>query len=293
MNRDEPTAVIKVKMELVTPEKAQKWLSENNRGNRPLSATHVSSLARALERGEWRIHHQGIAFTADGRLLDGQHRLAAIVQARKPAELLIARGVDPATFSVMDTGKRRTARDLLHLEGERRTQHLAAALRGLHLYRTAPKIGWLGPSATISHDQLRKVLDDNPGIREALEAGMNLNREVRITVTAAAVGIYATTTDRPDVANDEWLDGLMTGANLKRNDPRLILRNTMAALKQGKSSRKRDDSREHLTYYLKAWNAWVEGRSIKILRRNANEALPLVSLLGRTGGTAHEEGRLL
>ncbi|WP_234440540.1 hypothetical protein [Streptomyces rimosus] len=283
--------MIKAKIETVTPERAQKWLSENNRGNRQLSTGHVASLARALERNEWRVHHQGIAFTTEGRLLDGQHRLAAIVQARKSAEIMVARGVDPATFSVMDTGKRRTARDLLHLEGEKRAQQLAAALRGLFLYRRAPKAGWLGPSASLSHDQLRNLLNENPGIRSALEKGFSLNREVRLSITAAAVGWHVTSTDRPDINQDDWYEGLATGANLKRNDPRLVLRNTMFALRQGRSSRKRDDSREHLAYYLKAWNAWAEGRSIKLLRRNAGEALPLVTLAGAS--EANDEGRLM
>lgn len=284
---------IKVKTETVTPERAQKWISENNLGNRPLSPNYVSTLARALERGEWKLHHQGVAFTSDGRLLDGQHRLAAIVQAGLPADLLIARGVDSETFSVMDTGKRRTARDLLHLDGEKRTQHLSSSLRALHLYRSSPKTGWLGPSASLSHDQVRKVLTENPGIRDALEKAVPLNRSILISVTAAAVGIYVTRRDRPDADNDEWLSGLMSGANLPPNDPRLVLRSTFLALRQGTARRRREDSREHLAYYLKAWNAWVEGRTIKLLRRNANEALPMVSHVGATGEAAHADGRLL
>ncbi|MBO1414666.1 hypothetical protein J0670_08635 [Streptomyces sp. FH025] len=281
-----------IAVETVDPETAKKWLAESNYGNRQLSQGHVTGLAGALERGEWQTHHQGIAFSPDGRLLDGQHRLAAIVQATRSAQLVVARGVDPAAFSVMDTGKKRTARDILFLKEEKRAQHLAASLRGLHMYRTAPKLSWSGPSSMCSHDQLLKLLTENPRIREALDKGFSIYREVCLSVTAATVGWYVTSTERPDVDQSDWYEGLVTGANLKRYDPRLTLRNTMLALKQGKSLRKRDDSRAHLAFYLKAWNAWAEGRTIKLLRQNANEALPPVSR-AEFGSDPNEDGRLV
>ena len=54
------------------------------------------------------------------------------------------------------------------------------------------------------------------------------------------------------------------------------MKKTMLSLAAGKTHRRRDDSREHLLYYLKAWNAWAEGRSIKLLRRSPNETMPRI-----------------
>lgn len=51
----------------------------------------------------------------------------------------------------------------------------------------------------------------------------------------------------------------------------------MLNLALGNAHRRRDDSRERLLYYLKAWNAWVEGRAIKLLRRSPNETMPRIS----------------
>ncbi|MFE4819777.1 hypothetical protein ACFRFU_25780 [Streptomyces sp. NPDC056704] len=51
----------------------------------------------------------------------------------------------------------------------------------------------------------------------------------------------------------------------------------MLSLAAGRTHRRRDDSREHLLYYLKSWNAWVEGRTIKLLRRSPNETMPRIS----------------
>jgi hypothetical protein len=53
----------------------------------PLSKRTVRDFAEAMRRGDWRLTHQGIAFDASGALVDGQHRLAAIVEADVPVEI--------------------------------------------------------------------------------------------------------------------------------------------------------------------------------------------------------------
>ncbi|MBO1330964.1 hypothetical protein [Streptomyces sp. VRA16 Mangrove soil] len=260
----------------VSPELAAEWLTRNT-NNRPLSKGAVQQLAGQIQRGEWQLTHQGIAFDEDGVLIDGQHRLAAVVKAGVPVPMTVTRGVPRTAFTVMDTGRKRTGRDALALVGEANATHLAAALRGLHLYLHAPNSAWSGGSSTTSNDQLLEILAKHPGMRDALHHGLALNRGCRITVTAAAIGWYVTTQARPDIDQTSWAQGVITGACLEPGDPRLTLRNTMLSLAAGRTHRRRDDSREHLLYYLKSWNAWVEGRSMKLLRRSPNETMPRIS----------------
>ncbi|MFD7690086.1 hypothetical protein [Streptomyces sp. NPDC059781] len=260
----------------VGPELATEWLTRNT-SNRPLSKAAVQQLAGRIQRGEWQLTHQGIAFDEDGVLIDGQHRLAAIAKAGIAVPLTVTHGVPRTAFTVMDTGRKRTGRDALALAGEANATHLAAALRGLHLYLNAPNAAWSGGSSVTSNDQLLSLLEKHPGVRDALHRGLALNRGCRITTTAATIGWYVTTEARPDIDQTPWLDGVVTGANLEAGDPRLTLRNTMLSLAAGRTHRRRDDSREHLLYYLKSWNAWVEGRSMKLLRRSPNETMPRIS----------------
>jgi hypothetical protein len=260
----------------VTPELATTWLTRNS-NNRPLSKNTVQQLAAQIQRGEWQLTHQGIAFDEDDVLIDGQHRLAAIAKAGIAVPLTVTHGVPRTAFTVMDTGRKRTGRDALALAGEANATHLAAALRGLHLYLHSPNCSWSGGSSVTSNDQLLTLLEKHPGIRDALHHGVALNRGCRITVTAATIGWYVTSRERPDVDQSAWQDGVVTGAWLEPGDPRLTLRNTMLSLAAGKTHRRRDDSREHLLYYLKSWNAWLEGRSMKLLRRSPNETMPRIS----------------
>lgn len=116
----------------VDPDLASQWLADHNTRNRPLSKVHVATLAADLANGRWKTTHQGVAFDWNGVLVDGQHRLAAIVEAGVPARLLVTRGVDPQAFEVIDQHKKRTAGQILAMEGiQRDAPRLAAMARAL------------------------------------------------------------------------------------------------------------------------------------------------------------------
>src|SRR6266487_5152852 len=106
------------RVQTITPDKAEELLAANT-ANRPLSRSTVRSFAEAMRRGDWLVTHQGIAFDTNGVLVDGQHRLAAIIEADRPVELTVFTDVAEGTFDVLDIGKRRTAADVLAIEGER------------------------------------------------------------------------------------------------------------------------------------------------------------------------------
>jgi hypothetical protein len=94
----------------VTPELAQQWL-EANQDNRPIRATHMRTLAREMTEQRWRVTHQGIAFSDHGRLIDGQHRLQAIVASDVPAMLMVFVDMPDGMFGALDRGARRKHAD--------------------------------------------------------------------------------------------------------------------------------------------------------------------------------------
>lgn len=103
----------------VTPQMASNWLSQNI-NNRPLRRSMVDGLKAAFQRGEYITTHQGIAFSENGELLDGQHRLTAISEMRDGSfPMLVSSGVDENSFSVMDIGVKRTQADALRLDDRR------------------------------------------------------------------------------------------------------------------------------------------------------------------------------
>lgn len=64
----------------ISPEQAAKWL-ERNDNNRNVNVAKVKKMAKDMREGHWDTTHQGIAIASDGTLVDGQHRLLAIVES--------------------------------------------------------------------------------------------------------------------------------------------------------------------------------------------------------------------
>ena len=113
----------KVEIKIITPEFAERLL-ERNSSNRVLRKNHVNSLARDMKNGAWRLNNDAITIAADGTLLNGQHRLNAIIKAEKPIKMLVAEGFSTDTYKVLDGGAKRSVADQLNI-----TNDLAATIK--------------------------------------------------------------------------------------------------------------------------------------------------------------------
>ena len=107
----------------VTPAKATEWL-EGNVHNRNVRDSVVSRYARDMKAGAWRLTHQGIAFDrpeerSDKVLVDGQHRLFAIIESDTPVRLMVSFGVPMDAQGVIDDNLQRTMVDTLKLAHDR------------------------------------------------------------------------------------------------------------------------------------------------------------------------------
>lgn len=117
---------METKLVRITPALARDWLKRNT-SNRALRPSKVDALKQALERGEYQTTHQGIAFSSEKVVLDGQHRLHAIaaMQDGFSIEMLVTSGLPPSTFDVIDTmSTPRSAADVL-----RKSQGLTSVAR--------------------------------------------------------------------------------------------------------------------------------------------------------------------
>ena len=96
----------------VTPIAAAELLKRNTK-NRKLKSATAEALSVDVRNGAFLTTHQGIAFNERGELIDGQHRLEAVVLAKRPITVLVSWGW-PVTgkFQVMDAVDRGTQRSL-------------------------------------------------------------------------------------------------------------------------------------------------------------------------------------
>lgn len=102
---------------LMTPEVADSLL-RGNRYNRAIRKAWVSFLANEIRNGRWKLTSSAIAIAPDGRVLNGQHRLMAIVEAGIPAMVMLALNMPEDGFVAEDRGIGRTVADVTSLEPE-------------------------------------------------------------------------------------------------------------------------------------------------------------------------------
>ena len=252
---------------------------EANTSNRPLSKPTVKAFADAMTRGDWLVTHQGIAFDVHGALVDGQHRLAAVMESGKPVEMTVFTDVAAGAFDVLDTGKRRNAADVLALEGEKSATMLAAMVRTVWLYHNRPDMNWSGGSAAVTNHQIVQTLKEHPRLRDFVGVGEQVASSIGMIKSAAGAASYLVTEANRRSDLTPWFDGVIEGTGLAKGDSRLMLRRvmfTMARKHDGQSMRRRD-TREHVALYLKAFDAWATGDDLPYLRFASREALPKVA----------------
>lgn len=104
---DEPYTVVM----LVTPEQAQAWL-EGNVHNRTVRDSKVEQYGRDMVAGRWMLTHQGIAFDKAGTMIDGQHRLFAIMNTGVSVRMMVTYNAEMETQAVIDGGLIRTMVDV-------------------------------------------------------------------------------------------------------------------------------------------------------------------------------------
>lgn len=100
---------------VVTPALAERWLLKNS-FNRSIGERLIENYARQMIAGNWRRTHQGIAFDEEGVVIDGQHRLHAVIRSGKSVPMLVFLNEKQSIHEALDGGKHRTLLDVVRLE---------------------------------------------------------------------------------------------------------------------------------------------------------------------------------
>lgn len=250
----------------VTPDEALDWLENTNTHNRTVSQVDVDKLAKAILRGEWQLNGDAIRFDRDGILLDGQHRLWAIVQAETPVQTCVVRGLDPDSQRTMDVGRRRTLADTLKLNGHKNCGQMAAAVSLLWRWDMGIVMGSKTPTITEGLD----VTAANPGLQMAATRADAWRVHVPIPGSILAVVFHrAQDLDADDAVT--FMERLASGAELAADDPIFVLRRWA---QRQQNSRARSPQYMYLAMVIKAWNAWRQGRRIQTLMFRPGGANP-------------------
>jgi hypothetical protein len=227
---------------VVTPSVAESWLSERNDNNRRLRQKVVLGYRRDMSAGKWQPHHQGIAFSEDGKLLDGQHRLQAIVDSGVSVPLRVTTGVPQTAFITIDTGLKRLGADVLEVPN---VSTVIGILNVEHYINTKER------SAT--NLQLIDLLETNPDVEAAADTVVDTRQDSKGWLSGSALGwvyLRAFRVD-PEVAKT-YVDTVVRGLGLIDGGPAYTLRNRMRRMNKDQGQFTKQGS---LYYLTRTWSA--------------------------------------
>lgn len=276
----------------ITPAIAQQMLANNAR-NRSLRSERIKSLAAVMARGEWTLNNDAITLAPDGTVLNGQHRLHAVVMSKTTQSFLVLRNCQAEAQSTMDIGTRRSYGDHARIAGAPISNDAAAALRLVFAYKAAANrrgatnadflvAATSGRVTVLSFAQMDALRTEHPAIDSISHTTHRLCHRDKLPFCSSSLsaGIYLVRLAMQERNKncEDFEHPFRTGIDLSAGDPRLALRSLTIRDKRGTNSR--DLAAREILYYLRAANAWVTGEKVKRLTvlDDAALILPLLRL---------------
>ncbi len=253
----------------VTPELAKEWLDRNVH-NRPIRKNKVVNYARDMQAGNWALNGEAVKFAIDGVLLDGQHRLHAIVAAGVPVQMLVVSGLANNTQTTMDSGVKRTTGDALGLDGKKNSQMLAATLKKIWMWEQGDHK--FSANYTPTTIECAALLNQKPEIHRSVEVALHVRSTFRAmppSVTGCAHYVLS------KVAQDDavWFFARVgDGAVSEPGHPILALR---ARVTNEALSGAQIQQHQRMAYLIRAWNAVREGRSLARIQQGPKAPKPM------------------
>lgn len=258
---------------LVTPEMASAWLDDLERPkNRRVSQREVRQIAEAIKRDEWQVTGSAVQFDAGGNLIDGQHRLEAVVLAERPVPMFVATGIEPSAIAVLDQGRKRSVADFLTIHGYADANNLAAAMGQLIVFRHYKTFSLRKANYYPTPNEVLQALREREaGVVETLKIA-HLVRGKLWGVPVSTLGALLHLLGEVDHADmEEFAFQLRTGAGVDDIDAVFALR---TRLMNAAASRRKLGRDEFAAITIKAWNAWRAGEPVAALSWRGGGARP-------------------
>lgn len=243
-------------LEVITPEIAEVMLTHNTK-NRKQRPAGLDKYARDMEGDEWVENGDAIRFAVDGTLLDGQHRLTAVVSAGVSITALVVRGLPVSAQKTIDSGFVRPMAEAFEFEGIAHSKTAAAVTRRVLLWQHGQRSNAGGnyqPSKTEMLDAWRT----DPVIRTSADAARQMQGRKQIPASIIGLTWWLFSQVDPDGCAVFW-QGLYSGSDLSANNPIHVVRERI--IKQNAQPGRVQET-VYLAWVIKAWNLWRADKKI-------------------------------
>lgn len=238
----------------ITVSIAKKML-EGHENYRGLDLRRVIQYANDMQRGDWDECGQPILFDENNNLIDGQHRLHAVIRSGCSIKFWVIYGV--RGVETIDTHKPRTLRNLLERQKYPKAQLVSAALQYVLAWEVTGKLSRDTGSSYPSRKTLLACLERHPRLHEYCAQNKALTSLGLSNAFTSALRYVLVRSSSEDVAF-QFLGELAIGEMLQKTSPVFQLRTRLIRNKERGAIKV--SPRTVIALVTKAWNLWVSGQ---------------------------------
>jgi hypothetical protein len=273
---------ISVSLVYITPEIAEHYLSYNTQ-NRKKSVSSISFLTQQMNKGLFIENGESIVFDKNMKLTDGQHRLMAIIKSGKSYHIPVVKGVNIKSMATYDTGKNRSAADVLSINGFKNANLLSTFIKLINKYEKngskASKPLSYSRDEQLTNQQILNYCKDNyDWLYKIILDVTNIYVKSEIKVISKSYFcymVYMIGGKNPDQMVYEFMKNIY-GLNRTQDTATSYLYSKLYKSKVNK---------EPLGFYwvlgmtIKAWNYFIDGNpSVRFFRFSTEQELPKINI---------------
>jgi hypothetical protein len=269
------TSQVQMPVVEITPAVAKRLL-QGNINNRNLRKRKIETYATAMKAGQWRPTREPIEFAEDGTLLNGQHRLHAVIESGVTILNPVKLGVDPREQLVMDTGMSRMASDVLAMNGYEDATQLAAAAKILYLWRNAPGMTMLrAGSSRINNEIVEEFVEQNASLTDSVKLAKEATKSFKLLPASVMAALhYEIRGKHGQTKADEFFRQFAEGFNLQPGSPILALRNVLL---KSTTAYTKPPTELRMAWTIHAYNKWQSGATnVKIIKHSKAMEFPTI-----------------
>lgn len=251
---------VRTEFMIVTPEMASAWLEKNIEKNRKLKERLENKYLAAMTRGRWNERSgETVKFDEDGNMIDGQHRLRALIRYGKPLWFSVSYNCARDAFKNLDTGATRKGPDVLSidLEDGKNLNILSSVLTLIH----RAGAGFNQTTYSPSNDMILELAERHPGAQESV-AFVLKHRTPKGFMSPSMIAFmhYQITRKHSRQMADNYVLAILDGETCKGDQPLKLMRRRLI---DNLASPHKMRRLTMLALLVKSWNAFATGTTLK------------------------------
>ena len=245
----------------LTPDHAQQLLDTMG-ANRRLSQPAVQRMAGDILEGRWVDNGETIKLNHGGRLIDGQHRCAAVVKAGVSIPIIMVKNLSDHAQDTVDIGRPRSVGDMLTIQGHAYASQIAAVAKLVILYDAHSDQVW-SPMIAPSKPEIVTFANGHIELLElVVRDARALQKRIPARVSDFGAFLYLAYSSPYSVEAGDFHNGLLSGANLQDDDARLQLSNFIAGRSYSEAGGIWPTQR-NVAIHIKALNTYIQDQPAK------------------------------